>query len=94
MFVAGPKVTGGLVGKYPKLDDLTDGDLRFGVDFRSVYATLLDQWLGVESRLILGDKFPALSLVDVNKKVEPPSAPPGGPKPASAGPTPSPPAKE
>src|SRR5207247_3343939 len=29
MFVAGPKVVGGLVGKHPKLDDLTDGDLKF-----------------------------------------------------------------
>jgi uncharacterized protein (DUF1501 family) len=92
MFVAGPKVTGGLVGKHPKLDDLTDGDLRYGIDFRSVYATLLDQWLGVESRGVLGDKFPGLSLVDVNKKVEPPSAPsPGGPKPSGPGAAPPPP---
>src|SRR5205085_8970166 len=53
LFVAGPKVKGGAVGRYPKLDDLTDGDLRFGTDFRSVYATLLDQWLGVESRVVL-----------------------------------------
>ena len=42
MFVAGPKVVGGVVGKHPKLDDLTDGDLRFHTDFRRVYATLLD----------------------------------------------------
>jgi len=81
MFVAGPKVVGGLVGKYPKLDDLTDGDLRFSTDFRSVYATLLDQWLGVDSNGVLGDKFPALTLVDANKKVEAPGTPtPGKPK--------------
>ena len=75
MFVAGPKVVGGLVGKHPKLDDLTDGDLRYGTDFRSVYATLLDQWLGVDSKGVLGEKFPALTLVDANKKVDTPPAP-------------------
>src|SRR6185312_1573955 len=72
MFVAGPKVVGGLVGKYPKLNDLSDGDLKFGIDFRAVYASLLDGWLGVESRTVLGDKFPTLTLVDRAKKVEPP----------------------
>ena len=77
MFVAGPKVTGGLVGKHPKLDDLTDGDLKFNTDFRSVYATLLDQWLGVDSKGVLGEKFAHLPLVDPKKKVEAPPAAPG-----------------
>jgi uncharacterized protein (DUF1501 family) len=90
LFVAGPKVKGGLVGKYPKLDDLTDGDLKFTTDFRSVYATLLDQWLGVESRAVLGEKFDHLALVDKDKKTDAPAAP-GGPKPTGAGaPTPPP----
>jgi uncharacterized protein (DUF1501 family) len=82
LFVAGPKVAGGLVGKHPKLDDLTDGDLKYGVDFRSVYATLLDQWLGVDSKGVLGAKFDHLALLDVNKKTETPPAPKnGGPNP-------------
>ena len=46
MFVAGTQVVGGLVGKHPSLSDLTDGDLRYHTDFRRVYATLLDDWLG------------------------------------------------
>ncbi len=71
MFVAGPKVKGGLHGKYPKLDDLTDGDLRYTTDFRRVYAGLLEDWLGVESRGVLGDKFEPISLIDHDKKVEP-----------------------
>jgi uncharacterized protein (DUF1501 family) len=80
MFVAGPKVVGGLVGKHPKLDDLSDGDLKFHTDFRSVYASLLDGWLGVDSRAVLGDKFPELKLVDPSKKVEVPKgvSPAGG----------------
>ncbi|MDB5313189.1 MAG: hypothetical protein JWO38_7391 [Gemmataceae bacterium] len=81
MFVAGPKVTGGIVGKHPKLDDLSDGDLKYHTDFRRVYATLLDGWLGVDSRGVLGEKFEPLPLIDRAKKVEPP----GGPVPAKNG---------
>jgi uncharacterized protein (DUF1501 family) len=76
LFVAGPKVAGGLVGRHPKLDDLVDGDVRFHTDFRRVYATLLDQWLGVESRLVLRAAFEPLPLID---KAKPVVAPPGGP---------------
>lgn len=63
MFVAGPRVKGGLVGKHPKLDDLTDGDLKYHTDFRSVYAAMLDNWLKVDSRTVLGSKFEPLPLI-------------------------------
>ncbi len=76
MFVAGNKVAGGLVGKHPSLSDLTDGDLKYHTDFRRVYATLLDDWLGVESKGVLRDKFEKLPLIDVDKKAEAPK--PGG----------------
>ncbi|MBX9582494.1 MAG: DUF1501 domain-containing protein [Gemmataceae bacterium] len=85
LFVAGPKVAGGVVGKHPSLSDLTDGDLKFHTDFRRVYATLLDDWLGVESRTILGDRFAALPLVDKAKKVDAP-APAGNAAPGEAPP--------
>ena len=87
LFVAGPKVKGGLVGKYPKLDDLSDGDLKFTTDFRSVYGTLLDGWLGVESRVVLGEKFESLALVDKDKKTDAP----GGGKTTAPGAPPLPP---
>lgn len=78
MFVAGNKVAGGLIGKHPSLSDLTDGDLRYHTDFRRVYASLLDDWLGVESRDVLGEVFQKLPLIDHHKK--PGSEPgPGGP---------------
>jgi uncharacterized protein (DUF1501 family) len=85
MFVAGNKVVGGLVGKHPSLSDLTDGDLKYHTDFRRVYATLLDDWLGVDSKGVLGDKFEKLALIDHTKKApagtgQPvPGAPPGVP---------------
>jgi len=63
LFVAGPKVKGGLVGAHPSLKDLDDGDLRYHTDFRKLYATLLDKWLLCDSRIILGDKFEPLDFL-------------------------------
>ncbi len=64
LFVAGPAVKGGLVGKYPSLTELDSGDLRWNLDFRRVYATILDKWLGCDSRLVLDGKFEPLPLID------------------------------
>ncbi len=47
----------------PSLIDLDHGDLKFNTDFRSVYGTVLDQWLKAPSQVVLGRKFPALSIV-------------------------------
>jgi uncharacterized protein (DUF1501 family) len=63
LFVAGPAVKGGLVGAHPSIKDLDDGDLRYHTDFRRLYATLLDNWLGCDSRLVLGDKFDHMELL-------------------------------
>jgi uncharacterized protein (DUF1501 family) len=63
LFVAGPPVKGGPVGEHPKLDDLDAGDLKHAIDFRRVYATLLDQWLAVESRVVLNGQFQHLPLL-------------------------------
>ncbi|HEV3235796.1 MAG TPA: DUF1501 domain-containing protein [Gemmataceae bacterium] len=63
LFVAGPGVKGGLVGKHPSLKDLDNGDLRFHTDFRRVYATLLNKWLGCDDQAVLGAKFEQLDLL-------------------------------
>jgi uncharacterized protein (DUF1501 family) len=63
LFLCGPKVKGGLVGTYPSLAKLGEGDLVHTVDFRSVYATLLGKWLGCDAEKLLGGKFPALDLL-------------------------------
>ncbi len=57
LFVAGPSVKGGIVGKHPSLADLDAGDLKFHTDFRRIYATLLDGWLGCDSKAVLGAKW-------------------------------------
>jgi uncharacterized protein (DUF1501 family) len=63
VILAGPRVRPGLIGDYPRLDDLVDGDLKTTVDFRRVYATLLDGWLGLPSIGPLGGTFEVLPLL-------------------------------
>ena len=63
VFLAGSSVIPGLVGPTPGLTDLEDGDLKMQVDFRRVYATVLDAWLGVDSEKVLGGTFERLSLI-------------------------------
>jgi uncharacterized protein (DUF1501 family) len=61
LFVAGPKMKkAGLVGDHPSLKDLDSGDLKWHIDFRQVYATLLDHWLGCDSKTVLAGNFPHL----------------------------------
>ena len=63
LMVAGAKVKGGLYGDYPSLKELGDGDLIHTTDFRRVYATLLDNWLGCPSEKILGARFEGIALL-------------------------------
>ncbi len=63
LFLAGSKVKGGLAGTYPRLEKLDDGDLVHAVDFRRVYATVLEKWLGCDAGKLLGANFPLLDLL-------------------------------
>jgi uncharacterized protein (DUF1501 family) len=57
-FVAGGKVTGGLYGDAPALNRLDgNGNLPFAVDFRNMYATVIDQWWGGDASRVLNGKF-------------------------------------
>lgn len=62
VFLAGTPVKGGLLGNPPNLSDAVDGDLKVQQDFRSIYATILDQWLNVDPGSVLGSDHAALSL--------------------------------
>jgi uncharacterized protein (DUF1501 family) len=62
VLLAGPGVRAGLIGTTPLLLDLQDGDLKMRIDFRRVYASVLEDWLGLPSRPVLGEQFAALSL--------------------------------
>ena len=62
-FVIGAGVQGGLYGQQPSLVGLDRWDrMPFHVDFRSLYATMLDGWLGGGSSTVLGGSFPTLGL--------------------------------
>ena len=62
-FVAGGRVRGGLYGETPRLDDLENGNMRHVIDFRSLYATVLERWLGANSRTVLGAGYPLLGAL-------------------------------
>ena len=63
VFLAGPAVKPGLLGAYPSLTDLDDGDLMPVVDFRRIYATILTSWLGLPAGAALGGTFHPLPLL-------------------------------
>ena len=63
LFVAGERVKGGLYGKYPSLTDLDQGDLKHTVDFRGVYASVLQGWLKTSAKPILKGDFPTMPII-------------------------------
>jgi uncharacterized protein (DUF1501 family) len=64
VFLAGAGVKGGLVGATPSLLDLDPkhGDLKVGVDFRRVYASVLRDWLGLPAEAVVGKGVEPLTL--------------------------------
>jgi uncharacterized protein (DUF1501 family) len=58
-------VKGGPLNKHPSLksEDLDSGDVKYNIDFRRVYATLLDHWLGCDSNAVMGGRFEPLGLL-------------------------------
>ncbi|WP_374166199.1 DUF1501 domain-containing protein [Arcticibacter sp. MXS-1] len=53
----------GIFNDVPDLTDLDNGDLKYKIDFRSVYATVLDKWLGVSNRVVLNRNFSNLDFL-------------------------------
>ncbi len=53
----------GLINAMPDLQNLKDGDLQYQVDFKSVYATVLNKWLGADDAKILGKQHEFLKFV-------------------------------
>ena len=64
-FVIGDRISGGMHGVYPSLneDKLLDGDLHFHVDFRSVYSTIAEKWLGLDANSIVGGNFERMDFL-------------------------------
>jgi uncharacterized protein (DUF1501 family) len=66
-FCVGRGVSGGMMSNYPDLRDLDGNEnMKFTVDFRSLYATVLERWLGrtaAETDAILGATYPRLGFL-------------------------------
>ena len=63
MFLIGNQVIGGLYGEPASLTDLDKKNLKFTTDFRSVYATVLEKWLGAPTEEILGGRYPIIPML-------------------------------
>ena len=64
-FVIGNNVKGGIYGEYPSLDEskLLEGDLHFNNDFRGLYSTLLENWIGIDAKTIVGGNFEKMDFI-------------------------------
>ena len=64
-FAIGDPVKGGMYSEYPSLhpSDLIEGDLEFNIDFRGVYGTIVERWLGLDPVPVVGGHFEQLAFV-------------------------------
>ncbi len=62
VFLLGDPVNGGLHGEPPNLAALEDGDLAAPIDFRSIYASIVEEWFGHDAEPVLGGRYPRLGL--------------------------------
>ena len=64
-FVIGDQVKGGFYGEYPSLeaDKLLDGNLHWNNDFRGLYATLLEDWMGLDSKPLVNGSFEKMDFI-------------------------------
>jgi uncharacterized protein (DUF1501 family) len=63
VFLIGGGIKGGLHGQHPDLAQLSMGNLPFSTDFRTVYTTVLERWLGRPATAIVDGKFSTLPLL-------------------------------
>ena len=63
VFLAGPAVKAGLIGTMPSLTRLDGGEPLMTTDFRRVYATVLEDWLGLPAATAVGGSFDRLPLL-------------------------------
>lgn len=62
-FALGGRVAGGLLGAAPALDRIADGNVAHAIDFRSVYATVLERWWSADAASVLGAWFEPLPFL-------------------------------
>lgn len=63
LFLGGGLKEKGLLNTLPDLANLDDGDLKYSIDFKNVYATVLNNWLGADAKQILGQDYDRLKFI-------------------------------
>jgi uncharacterized protein (DUF1501 family) len=63
MFLVGGGLKGGLYGQMPSMSTLDNGDIKYTVDFRSVYATVIEKWFGRPTTGVLAGSFPSMTML-------------------------------
>ncbi|MFK7961641.1 MAG: DUF1501 domain-containing protein [Phycisphaerales bacterium] len=63
MYFMGDMVRPGLLGEHPSLTDLDRGDLKFTVDFRSIYSGILKDWMGCDPRQVIKGSFEPAKII-------------------------------
>jgi uncharacterized protein (DUF1501 family) len=63
VWLAGQAVKGGFLGGPPDLTHLDDGDVSYRIDYRDLYASLLQQWFDIDPTPILGERVTLLEVV-------------------------------
>ncbi|HZH99929.1 MAG TPA: DUF1501 domain-containing protein [Flavisolibacter sp.] len=63
MFLSGGLKEKGILNAMPDLSDLDEGDLKYNVDFKNVYATVLEKWLNTDAQKILGKAYSPLHFI-------------------------------
>ena len=62
-FISGGLKEKGILNALPDLSDLNEGDLKHTIDFKNVYATVLNKWLGTDDKIILGKQYDHLKFI-------------------------------
>jgi uncharacterized protein (DUF1501 family) len=62
-FIGGGLKQKGIINAMPDLNDLMEGDLKYKVDFKNVYATVLKNWLGADDATILAHQYDKLKFI-------------------------------
>jgi uncharacterized protein (DUF1501 family) len=63
VFIMGGSVRGGLYGSQPSLSNLDNGNLRYTTDYRSLYATVAQDWWGLPTSFLAGGPYPILDFL-------------------------------
>ena len=63
MYVIGDMVRPGLLGTHPSLTRLDGGDLIHNTDFRTVYASVIEDWMGADASGVLGGRWKTDSIL-------------------------------